>query len=208
MGMKPPRRALSFLRWFCREDYIDEIEGDLMELFLKEYEQSPARANRKFFWKVIRYFRPEFIRSFKTTTTLNPIFMFRHNFVAAIRNLRKNLVFSGINILGLSIGLAAFLMISLYVYHELSYDRYNTKADRIYRIVENLRTENELLLQSTSSPPMGPALAREYPEVESFVRFTGFDGIVRVGEEAFHVAVYPVAVNDFFIRISSAVCSG
>ena len=186
MGPNPPRRALDFLRWFCREDYIDEIEGDLTELFLKEYEQSPVRANLMFFLKVIRYFRPEFIRSLNTTTRLNPIFMFRHNFIAAIRNLKKNLVFSGINILGLSIGLAAFILISLYVYHELSYDRYNTKAGRIFRIVENLRTENELLLQSTSSPPMGPALKRNFPEVESFVRFTGFEGIVRVGDEAFH----------------------
>ena len=81
--------------------------------------------------------------------------MFRHNFTVAIRNLKKNMVFSLINVLGLTIGLAAFVLITLYVYHELSYDRYNVKADRIYRIVENLRTENELLLQSTSSPPMG-----------------------------------------------------
>lgn len=112
--------------------------------------------------------------------------MLRHNIISAFRILKKNIIFSIINIFGLSVGLAAFFLISLYVYHELSFDRYNTKADRIFRIVENLRTENELLFQSTSAPPMGPALKREFPEVQSYVRFNNIDGNVRIGEDSYH----------------------
>ncbi len=186
MTPAPPDQALKFLRWFCREDYLDEIEGDLTEIFIEQFGASPGKAKRKFIWQVLRYFRPEYIKSLKSIKYNNPTIMFRHNIISAIRNLKKNLVFSLINIIGLSIGLAAFILITLYVYHELSYDRYNKKADRIYRIVENLRTENELLLQSTSSPPMGPALKRDFPEVVSYVRFNNFDGIVRVGDKAYY----------------------
>ena len=46
--MNPPKRALQFLRWFCREDYLDEIEGDLTEVFKKQYESSPRKAKWKF----------------------------------------------------------------------------------------------------------------------------------------------------------------
>jgi putative ABC transport system permease protein len=112
--------------------------------------------------------------------------MFRNYIITALRNLFKNRVFSLINILGLSVGLASFVLISLYVYHELSMDRYHEKADRIYRIVENLRTENELLFQSVSSPPMAPILAKDFAEVESYVRFTEGRYHVRKGDLSFY----------------------
>lgn len=105
--------------------------------------------------------------------------MLKNYLITAIRSLRKNTGFSVINILGLSIGLASFMLITLYVYHELTMDGYHEKGDRIFRIVENLRTENELLFQSTSSPPMGPLMAKDFPEVQTFVRFTWNNGLVR-----------------------------
>src|SRR5579872_1955684 len=68
---------------------------------------------------------------------INP--MLKNYLITALRNLRKNKGFSTINILGLSIGLASFMLISLYVYHELNMDGYQEKGDRIFRVVENLR---------------------------------------------------------------------
>jgi len=90
-----------------------------------------------------------------------------------------------INILGFAVGIGSFMLIALYVYHELSFDRFHAKKDRIYRIVEDLKTDNETLYQSTSSPPMGPTLAGEFPEVESYVRMQDMSGIVRHGERQF-----------------------
>lgn len=112
--------------------------------------------------------------------------MFRNYIITALRNLYKNKVFSLINVLGLSVGLASFILISLYVFHELSIDRYHEKANRIYRIVENLRTENELLLQGVSSPPMGPAMEKDFPEVESYVRYSGESVRARKGNTTFY----------------------
>ncbi|HRG07634.1 MAG TPA: permease prefix domain 2-containing transporter, partial [Cyclobacteriaceae bacterium] len=73
----PPKYPLQFLRWFCREDYLDEIEGDLMEVFSKQSETSPRKAKWNFGWSVIKYFRPEFMKSFKTSYPINSIDMFR-----------------------------------------------------------------------------------------------------------------------------------
>ncbi|MEJ7646225.1 MAG: ABC transporter permease [Chryseolinea sp.] len=101
--------------------------------------------------------------------------MFKNYFITSVRTLMRSKGFSMINILGLAVGLATFSLIAFYVYHELSFDRYHQKADRIFRIVENLRTENELLLQSTSSPPMGPRMQKDFPEIEHYVRLQNWN---------------------------------
>ncbi len=61
MKNNPPKRPLQFLRWFCREDYLEEIEGDLTEVFIKQAEISLRKAKWKFVWSVIMYFRPQFM---------------------------------------------------------------------------------------------------------------------------------------------------
>ncbi len=107
---------------------------------------------------------------------------------ASLRNLYKNRVFSTINLLGLSVGMGCFILIIAYVFNEKSYDRYHDNADRIYRIVENMRTDNQDFLQATTSPPMGPTFLREFPEVQNYVRFSNWlldSYIVRINEKIF-----------------------
>jgi len=84
MKATPPARSLQFLRWFCREDYLDEIEGDLVEIFLRRHEQSPAKARRQFLWSVLKHFRPEFIKSIRLKPRYNSTAMIRNNFKRAM----------------------------------------------------------------------------------------------------------------------------
>lgn len=102
--------------------------------------------------------------------------MIRNYFKIAWRNLHKYKVFSLINILGLAIGVAAFWMIALYVTDELSYDRYNTKADRIFRVVEHGTWNGGNFNIALTSPPFAPALKNDYPQVEDAVRFDAEGG--------------------------------
>lgn len=134
--------------------------------------------------------------------------MLKNYLITAVRNLRKHKGFSSINILGLSIGLASFMLITLYVYHELTMDSYHKNANRIFRIVENLRTENELLFQSTSSPPMGPLMAHDFPEVQSFVRFTQNDVLVRKDNAVFYEESCYLADSSIFDIFSFTVLKG
>lgn len=87
------------------------------------------------------------------------------------RNLLKNKSFSIINIIGLAIGLASFILITLYVSDELSFDRHNKNAKNIYRINSDLHIGDTDLHLSTCSDPMGPLLKSEYTQVENYVRF-------------------------------------
>ncbi|MCZ8217696.1 MAG: ABC transporter permease, partial [Cyclobacteriaceae bacterium] len=134
--------------------------------------------------------------------------MFRNYFITAVRSLMRNKGFSAINIVGLAVGLATFSLISFYVYHELSFDRYHANADRIYRITENLRTENELLLQSTSSPPMGPHMAKDFPEVESYVRIQNWSLLAERNGISFYEPNSYIADSTIFDIFSFKLISG
>ncbi len=132
--MQPPKKALAFLRWFCREDYLEEIEGDLTEVFNKEYEISPANAKWKFRWSVIKYFRPEFLKSFKKSYQPNSNAMFKSYFKIGWRNLVKHKGYSFINIGGLAIGITVVMFIGLWVYDELSFNKYHKNYSQIAQV--------------------------------------------------------------------------
>ena len=102
--------------------------------------------------------------------------MFSNYFKIALRNLLKNKAFSFINITGLACGLACFLLIAVYVLDEISYDRYNQYADRIYRINSDIRFGGTDLHLPVSSDLMGATLKKDYPEVEQYTRLYNSNG--------------------------------
>jgi putative ABC transport system permease protein len=96
--------------------------------------------------------------------------MLKNYFKTAWRNIRKNKLFSTINILGLSIGIALCFVIMLYVQDELSYDRFNAKADRTYRIAFKANINGGKILEGNVMPPVASAVKNDYPEVEEATR--------------------------------------
>jgi putative ABC transport system permease protein len=88
-----------------------------------------------------------------------------------LRNLYREKIYSAINVLGLSIGVASFLVLWLFISNELTYDRHNVNADRIYRIGHERNVSGDVNLLAQSSFALGPFLAREYSEVQAYVRF-------------------------------------
>ena len=99
--------------------------------------------------------------------------MIRNYLTVAVRNLLRQPVFSLINIIGLAIGMAACMLIVLYIQDELSYDRYHPNADRIYRIVDDIESGGQTILTAGSPLSWAPALKRDYPDIEQFVRMRG-----------------------------------
>ena len=114
--------------------------------------------------------------------------MLRNYILIAFRNLGKHKAFSFINITGVSVGLACFLLIALYVKDELSYDRYNANADHIYRVSRTfLSSEGTVSLKLAQiAPPFGPLIKQDFPEAEQVVRTMDTDGLIRFGEHSFN----------------------
>lgn len=170
--MQPPEFLLKIFRRFCDPAIVEDIEGDLREVFEREASRSFTLAKFRLTARILGLFRPGIIRKINFPLSIhNPSPMFKNYFITSVRSLRRSAGFSTINIVGLAVGLATFSLIAFYVYSELSFDQYHAKHERIFRIVENLKTENEMLYQATSSPPMGPYFKKDFPEVENYVRF-------------------------------------
>ena len=114
--------------------------------------------------------------------------MIRNYLTVAIRNLLRQPVYSLINIVGLAIGMAACMLIVLYIQDELSYDRHHPKADRIYRIVDDIESGGQTIQTAGSPLSWAPALKRDYPEIEQYARMrgTGSTWLFKVGDTQFY----------------------
>jgi putative ABC transport system permease protein len=99
--------------------------------------------------------------------------MLKNLFKIALRNIYKDKVYSSINILGLTIGITCSMFLFMYILDELSYDRYHTNADNIYRIVSNIKEPDNAFTWAIVQVPMAQELRNNYPEVKNAVRFYG-----------------------------------
>ncbi len=100
--------------------------------------------------------------------------MFKNYFRIAIRNLRRNKAITSINVTGLALGIAACLLIVLFVQHELSYDRYNKKSDRIVRVILRGKMQVGELNEAVTMTPVAAALKKDFPEIEEATRLRNY----------------------------------
>ena len=99
--------------------------------------------------------------------------MLRNYILIAFRNLIKNKVFSLINILGLAFGLTCTILISLWIWDEVSFDKFHQNRDSIYKVVVDMGFgSGSSQIWQTTQAPLGPALLDEVPEVAGFTRIT------------------------------------
>ncbi|WP_394748159.1 FtsX-like permease family protein [Spongiimicrobium salis] len=104
--------------------------------------------------------------------------MLKNHFKIAWRNLLKNKGYSIINIGGLAIGLACFLMIVMFIQNELSYDRYHENSNRVYRVLHHLNENDYKEAWVWGNAPVGPALKEDFSEVLETVQFSGREDVL------------------------------
>jgi putative ABC transport system permease protein len=127
--------------------------------------------------------------------------MIKYFFLNAIRNMKKNSGFMVLNLLGLTIGIASFLLITLYVFHELSYDRFHKNYENIYRVKITGFMSGSEINQAVTAAPMAQALPTDYPEVENTVRLyksAANSWLVKYGDRRFYEDALLFADSSFF----------
>jgi len=176
---KPPYWALRLLRKFASPDTLEEVEGDLEELFIlwqKEYGIGKAR------WKYVRtvatLLRPlkKARQSRNTNQSISTLpFMIQSYFKMSWRTLLRNKVSSLINISGLTLGMTTSILIALVVMDELQYDQFHSNLSRIHLLMKNQKTNDGISTGMSTAGPMAQALRTEFPEVQYAARLAGFD---------------------------------
>jgi putative ABC transport system permease protein len=125
--------------------------------------------------------------------------MFLNYFKIALRNILRQKGYSFINIFGFAIGIAGCILIMLWVQNELSYDRFNQKSDRIYRLYGDLTLGGNFNSAPVVGAPVAPALKQVFPEIENTVRMSSFDAVTaKFGDKEFSEKNVFYADNSIF----------
>ncbi|MFK7953067.1 MAG: ABC transporter permease [Ekhidna sp.] len=163
-NVSPPKWPLKLLRFFIQKEYIEEIEGDMEEVFFDDIEQfSLSKAKRLYTSEVIKLFRLNLIKNLKWIYKIGLIINIMRTIKLAFRNIVKFKAHSAINLIGLSLGLAIGSLILLFVMDEMSFDNFHEKGDRIHKVV----TASPDGGIETNAHPIGYQLRTQFPEVES-----------------------------------------
>ncbi len=172
--IKPPELALRFFRWFCHPKIRQAIEGDLIELYHERVNvYSKRKADLNFIFDVILLLRPSIIKPSEKSYSTNNYAMLKNYFTIGWRNLIRQKMYSLIKVGGFAIGIAACLLISLYIADELSYDKTQKNGDRIYRVVGTFRDNGRLLRDVWFPAPFAKVLNQDYHEIELAGRING-----------------------------------
>jgi len=130
--------------------------------------------------------------------------MWRNIILTAIRNLMRQKVYSFINIAGFSVGLAVTLILSFYVYNDLSFDRFHRDTDRIFRVLTVDSSENEALSYSITAGPLIEGIPENVPEVEAATRITvGRPNISLPDSDKEPIGVNSVVADVSFFKVFS-----
>ena len=134
--------------------------------------------------------------------------MIKNYFKTALRNLRKNKLYSGINIFGLTVGLAACLLIGAYINHELSYDKFNINANRIVRATMEYSQAGTVNTVATTGTKVGPQFKRTFPLVQEYTRTFISHNVVKCGDKIFDEPRILYADKTFFKIFSFHIIEG
>ena len=135
--------------------------------------------------------------------------MIRNYLKTALRNITRNKLFTFLNVLGLSLGLATAILILFWVQDELSYDKYNAHSENIYRITGDYNLNGVNINVAVASPPMAATMIQDYPEVINATRLRQVGPrILEVEDQKFKVEDVVYADSTFFDLFSISVLEG
>lgn len=163
---KIPRFETWLLKKTLPQEEMPFLFDDIEEIYFAGVEKQGSVRARLWLWGQILRSAPRFIHysfSWRLAMIKNVLKMF-------LRNFKRQKGYSIINLTGLAIGLACCALISLYLFNELSFDRYHVDADKIFRVCTRINIQQSDIFLATSNNPIGLTLQRDYPEVLSSVR--------------------------------------
>ncbi|MAE85015.1 MAG: ABC transporter permease [Flammeovirgaceae bacterium] len=183
----PPRLGTYLLKKIYSEELFLDVSGDLEEIYQEQVEEKGvAIASCNYLIDVLLSVRNYNLRKKKKITQNSSIPMFKNYLKITLRTISKNKVYSALNIMGLALGIAAFIFILQYVTYENSYDRFHSNHQNIYRVLYKVYRGEELNIDCAAAVPrVGPFMKEKMPEVEEYVRAFPISGVMSTDNNKF-----------------------
>ena len=184
LPLEPPHWAGRFLKWFCRKELLEEIEGDVYELFYRRAKTKGVfKAKGLFVWDVLRFLKPSNIKKGQNS---NNTIMIKNYFKLGFRSLSKNKLSSAINIAGLSISIGIAITTFMFVDYYLNIDSFHKSLNDIYYIQSDIKLATGTSRYGTSPAALRDKLITETPTVEQAVRLNFIQGIIRHQDQVYY----------------------
>ena len=169
MSLKiPPSLAVKLLNLCSRVDGEFNIGDTLQDLYMYKHETEGRRKANLWYWRQVLCSIPKNMYA----TLIWRFIMFKNYLITAAKGVLRHKVYSFINIIGLAIGMACCILILRWVLDELSYDRFYTKGDRLYRLYQKERRQTGSIYYNTNHPvALAPELESKYTGIEKASRY-------------------------------------
>ncbi len=179
----PPPWVDRFLSWFCKPEYLEEIQGDLYEIFHNKKENKGLRyARNTYLLDVLKFFRWS---NFNLRINSLQMTIFKSFFKTGLRNFVRNKITSAINVIGLatsiSIGIAVYLIID----KQLRLDEFHPEVEKIFTVQSLIKWDGKQEIWSRTPQLLGKVLAEDFPQVEKATRVRVKSSIVRYNDMIF-----------------------
>lgn len=194
--------ADTLFKWYCHPDFYPDIKGDLEELYSDHVEEGSRFTQLRYLLDVMLLFRLSLLRPILKNSIIKDTGMFRNYFKVSVRNLARHKMFTAINVIGLAIGLASFLLMYEYIKFEKSYDAFHLDSDKIYRVsyvsVQNGMDGDK---DAMAAYPVGKLLEESLPEIVQYTVSKKFDFLlVRNGNSSFKER-FVLSADPYFLKM-------
>jgi len=178
-GKQPPKLLVHILKKIIRSQDVESLPGDFEEIF--NYIALKSGYAKAVLWYIFQIMK--LIPPFIFNTIFWSFIMLKNYLKITFRNVKRYKGYSFINIIGLSTGLACCILIILFVRNELNFDNYHEHGKNIYRVtIETIHSGKPFFMAPTMLP-LGPALQRDFPEIEYAVRISEKSSILVSSED-------------------------
>ena len=170
---RPPKWINRLLTWYCREEYANEIQGDLLELYERWLENGRFKANVQYVANTFLFMRM-YNSKLHSGQNSNQMGIYKNYFKIGYRNLLRNRGYSVINISGLAVGMAITMFIGLWIKAELSFNKSHDNYDQIAQVMQHKTYNGDIRTQLSVPFPIGDALQEEYSDYFEYVVMSGW----------------------------------
>lgn len=182
--LHPPKSADRFLSWFCKEDLLEEVKGDLHEFYLIERkEKSKFKANLVYWFHVLNFLRPFAFR--RKTQKFKTSVMYRSYIKTGLRNFKKHKLSSFINVFGLATTIAIALIVYILVDRQFTLDNFHPEGEKIFAVQSKIEWSGAEETWGKAPLLLGPSMQSDIPQVNQMTRVNVKPAIVRFDDKVF-----------------------
>ena len=186
----PPKWPLKFLRFFVKKEYLEEIEGDMEEIFCDNVEKfSSRKARRIYAVDRLKLLRPILLKNLDVLQNINPYPMFRNYSKTSLRSLMKNPLSSFINIFGLAVAIGICLVVYSFLDLDYSIDRFHKNKNEVFLIMYFGNIDGAVQQSGLTPRPLGEMLKEDFAHIKKVCRVEDGNVVLKYEHHVCHERV-------------------